>query len=327
MKLLIAVRAQWELYRPPDSLPRDLQQRFPELAVVAFDDYGEMGRELPDAEIFVGWSLPAEKLRIAKNLKWMHSLMTGVAQLCYPEMAASPLVLTNAATVHAAPVAEHAWALMLAATRRIPSAVRCQEKKVWGDRQIWAEEPRPFEVGGLTMGLIGLGAIGREVARRARAFDMRVIAVKRHPERGREEADEVYGPAGLPRLLAASDVVVVAAPHTAETRHLIGERELAMMKPSALLVNVSRGSLVDEEALCRALCERRLGAAAIDVTETEPLPDSSPLWAAPNLLLTPHMSSATDRIWARHMALLEENVRRYLAGEPLLNVVDKAAGY
>ncbi len=326
-KLLMAVRAQLELYRLPDWLPQRLQEKFPEITVVALEGYREMDRELPAAEIFVGWSLPAEKLAIAGNLKWMHSLMTGVAQLCYPEMVASAVVLTNAATVHCAPVAEHVWALILAASRRIPSAVRFQERSEWAAESIWGEEPRPFEVSGLTLGLIGLGAIGREVARRARAFGMRVVAVKRRPDRGGEWADEIYGPDELPRLLAQSDVIVVAAPHTPQTGHLLGERELARMKPSALLINVSRGSLIDEAALCRALSEKRLGGAALDVTEQEPLPAESPLWSAPNLLLTPHLSSATDRLWPRHLELLADNLRRYLAGQPLLNLVDKAAGY
>jgi len=326
-KLLIAVRSQVELYHLPSWLPQQVQSRFPELAVVALDGYEGMKQELPDSEIYVGWSLPAKHLARAKNLKWMHSLMTGVGQLCYPEMVASPIILTNAATVHAAPVAEHAWALILASARRLPSTVFFQAKKEWAQQQIWDTQPRPFEVSGLTLGLIGLGAIGREISRRARAFGMRVIAVKRQPERGREWADEIFGANDLPRLLGQTDVLVVAAPATPQTRHLLGEKEFALMKPSALLINVSRGSVVDEEALCRALREGRLKGAALDVTEEEPLSPDSPLWDAPNLLLTPHLASATERLWSRHLALLTENVRRYLAGEPLLNAVDKAAGY
>ncbi len=326
-KLLMAVKSRVELYRLPAWLPKELQSRFAELTVVALDGYEAADSELPDVEIFVGWSLPAAKLALARNLKWMHSLMTGVAQLCYPEMVASPVVLTNAATVHAPVVAEHAWALILASARRIPSAVESQGRREWAQQKIWDTQPRPFEVGGLTLGLIGLGAIGREVARRARAFGMRVLAVKRRADRNREWADEVYGPEELPRLLSQSDVLVLAAPDTPQTRGMLAEREFALMKPSALLVNVGRGTLLDEKALVRALREGRLGGAALDVSAQEPLPPDSPLWDAPNLLLTPHLSSATERLWPRHLELLAENVRRYLAGEPLLNVVDKAAGY
>ena len=326
-KLLLAVKTEWELYEPPEWAPDELRRGFPELTVEVFRDYAEAAPHLPDAEIFVGWSLPAPKLALAKKLRWVHSLMSGVAQFSYPEMAASPVILPNAATVHAAPVAEHAWALILAMARRLPSAVRYQQQKQWAAVDIWRETPRPFELSGLTLGLVGLGAIGSDIARKARAFGMRVVAVRRNPERGSDVADAVYGPDGLPRLLAESDIVVLAAPSTPETRGLIGESELAQMKREALLVNVARGTLVDEAALCRALEEGRLGGAALDVTASEPLPADSPLWRAPNLLLTPHLSSATDRIWRRHIELLRENIRRYLAGEPLLNAVDKSAGY
>lgn len=326
-KLLIAVRTELELYRLPEWLPHKLQECFPELNVVALDGYDATDDELPDAEVFVGWSLPAKKLALASKLKWMHSLMTGVAQLCYSEMVASPVVLTNAATVHAPVVAEHAWALIMAMSRRIPSGVRAQDRREWAAAAIEQETPRLFELGGLTMCVVGLGAIGSEVARRARAFGMRVIAVKRRPERGREDGNEVVGPDRLLDALTQADVVVLAAPSTPETRHLIGERELAAMKPAALLVNVARGTLIDEAALVLALEERRIGGAALDVTETEPLPAESPLWRAPNVLITPHLASATERLWNRHYELLDENVRRYLAGQSLLNVVDKAAGY
>lgn len=326
-KLLIAVKSQVRLYDLPAWLPQELQRRFPELSVVALNGYEGIERELPDAEIFAGWSLPPEKLAIARRLRWIHSLMSGVGQLCYPEMVASPVVITHAAAVHAVPVAEHAWALILAVARRIPSAVAFQARKEWALQRIWDERPRPFDVVGLTLGLIGLGAIGREVAKRARAFGLRVLAVKQNPAEGREWADEVYGPGELPRMLAESDIVVVAAPGTPGTYHLLGEKEIARMKPAALVVNVSRGSLIDEVALCRALREGRLGGAALDVAEKEPLPPDSPLWDAPNVLLTPHLSAATERLWPRHLELLAENVRRYLAGEPLLDVVDKSASY
>ncbi len=326
-KLLLAVRAAVDLYRIPSTFAPQLQRHFPQVTVVALEGYDQVDAELPDTEIFVGWSLPAPKLALAKNLRWVHSLMTGVKQLLYPEFIASPVVLTNAATVHAPCVGEHAWALIMAAARRIPSAVAYQQKRQWAWNEIWHEQPRMFELAGLTLGVVGLGAIGQEVARRGRAFGMRVVAVKRRPEQGREHADEIYGTDGLHRLLAESDAVVLAVPDTAGTRNMIGAPELALMKPTALLVNVARGSLIDESALVRALEERRLGFAALDVTATEPLPPDSPLWRAPNCLITPHLSSATERLWQRHFDLLSDNLRRYLAGEPLLNVVDKQAGY
>lgn len=326
-KLLIAVRPQVELYRPPDWFVTRLRESFPELTVVRLDGYEGIERQLIDAEIFVGWSLPLPKLALARRLKWIHSLMTGVGQLCYPELVASPIVLTNAAPVHAPTVAEHAWALILALSRRIPRAVAAQQRREWALQQMWDERPRPFDLGGRTLGLIGLGAIGREVAARGRAFGMRVVAVKRRPEAARDAADVVYGAAELDRLLAESDVIVLAAPATRETNRLLGEREFQRLKPGAVLVNISRGSLLDEAALMGALVSGRLSGAALDVTETEPLPPESPLWAAPNLLITPHLSAASENLWPRHFDLLAENTRRYLAGQELLCTVDKSAGY
>lgn len=253
--------------------------------------------------------------------------MTGIAQFSYPQMIASPVIISNAATVHAIPVGEHAWSLILALARRIPSAVRAQHRQEWAAEAIWDERPRPFEVGGRTIGIVGFGAIGREVAKAARGFGMRVLAVKRHPDRGAEQADEVAGLDRLHGALGASDVVVIALPDTAETRGLIGAKEIAAMKPGALLINVSRGSVIDESELNRALRSGHLGGAGLDVTAVEPLPAESPLWTAPNLLLTPHLASATERLWPRHYDLLADNVQRYLSGQPLRNPVDKNAGY
>ncbi len=327
-KVVIAVQPKVELYGVPAWVAEEVQRRFPDFDLRSHSAYTpELDRDLADAEVFVGWSLPSKKFALARKLKWVHSLMTGVRQLCYPEMVASGVVMTNAATVHALPVAEHAWALILAAARRLPSAVRHQRQRQWAAQEISDEQPRMFELSGLTLGLFGLGAIGKEVARRGRAFGMRVIAVRRRPESGASDTDEVWGAAELPRLLAAADVLVLAAPSTPETRRRFGACEFARMKVGSLLVNVSRGDLVDEEALCAALAAGRPGFAALDVTAEEPLPATSPLWSAPNVLLTPHLSSVTDRLWPRHVELLSENLRRYLAGEPLLNVVDKAAGY
>jgi phosphoglycerate dehydrogenase-like enzyme len=186
----------------------------------------------------------------------------------------------------------------------------------------------PGELQGATLGLIGLGSIGREIAKRAAALGMRVLAVREHPERGGAEGVQaVYGPAQLADLLAASDYVVLAAPVTGSTERLINRERLAQMRPNACLVNVGRGVLVDEAALAEALREKKIAAAALDVLEKEPLPADSPLWDMDNVLITPHTGSVTPRLWERQYALISENVRRFLAGEPLLGVVNKHKGY
>jgi phosphoglycerate dehydrogenase-like enzyme len=325
-KLLIAIKSHFKLWNVPDWFPARIQERFPELRVVWLRDFDRLEEEISDAEVVVAWMLTAEQLAKARKLKWLHSNAAGVNQLCFPEMVAHPAVLTNASPVMAEPTAEHALALILAMAKQIPSSLRYQQKSTWAQALIYEETP-PLELNGATLGLVGLGAIGRELVTRVRAFRMRVVAVKRDATRGHEWADKILPPDGLHEILAESDFVVLAAPHTAHTVMLIGAAELARMKPTAYLINVARGTLVDETALVEALRAGRIAGAGLDVASEEPLPKESILWDAPNLLLTPHLAASTDRLWSRHAELLEDNIRRYLAGQPLRNVVDKAAGY
>ena len=178
------------------------------------------------------------------------------------------------------------------------------------------------------MGLIGVGSIGARVAQMGAALGMRVIAVREHAEKGRPEGVEaVFAPFGLNDLLSQSDYVVMAAPLIAATRGLINSARFSVMKPSAYLINVGRGPQVDEAALVEALRNRQIAGAALDVFEREPLPADSPLWGAENLLITPHTAGLTEKLWHRHYELFSDNLRRYLAGQPLRYVVDKQKGY
>jgi len=229
--------------------------------------------------------------------------------------------------VHGPVVAEHVIALIFALAKQVAQAVRLQQKHFWGQETMWHGRPRPREVAGATLGLVGLGSIGREVVKRASALGMRVVAMREHPGKGSEGADAIVGPGQLDDLLAAADYVVLAAPLTPETRTLIGAAQLAKMKADACLINVSRGPQVDEAALAEALRTRKIGGAALDVFSKEPLPAGSPLWDLDNLLITPHTAALTEKLWERHYVLISENLRRYLAGQPLLAVVDKHRGY
>ncbi len=249
-------------------------------------------------------------------------------QLLFPEFVKSDVVLTNAHEVHGPVVAEHVIALIFALAKKIPQAARLQEKRIWGQNAMWNEGPRPREVAGATLGLIGLGSIGCPVARMASALGMRVIAVREHPEKQRPEGVvAVYAPSQLNELLSQSDYVVVAAPLTEATLGLINTDRLAAMRPDACLINVGRGPQVDVTALAGALRSRRIAGAALDVFEQEPLPAESPLWELENLLITPHTAGLTEKLWQRHYALFSQNLRRYWAREPLLFVVDKHKGY
>jgi phosphoglycerate dehydrogenase-like enzyme len=245
----------------------------------------------------------------------------------FPELVNSDIVLTNAREVHGPVVAEHVIALIFALAKKIPDSVRLQEKHVWGQQILWDELPRVREVAGATVGLIGLGSIGRAVAKSAKALGMRVIAVREHPEKGSDGADGVFGPPLIDEVFRQADYIVLAAPVTDRTKAIANAERLALMKPDACLINVGRGQLVDEAALAAALGERKIGGAALDVFPKEPLAVDSPLWDVPSLLITPHTAALTDKLWERHYALFSENLRRYLSGQPLLAVVDKRKGY
>jgi phosphoglycerate dehydrogenase-like enzyme len=246
----------------------------------------------------------------------------------FPELVNSEVILTNARDVHGPVVAEHVMALVFALAKRIPEAVRMQQKHIWGQEIVWRGRPRPRELAGATLGLVGLGSIGRNVARHASALGMRVIAVREHPEQGTPEfVHEVLPSSRLNEMLAQADYVVLAAPVTPATGGMIGREQIAKMKPDACLINVGRGPLVDEIALADALRSKKIGGAALDVFDKEPLPADSPLWDFDNLLITPHTAGMTDKLWERHYVLFSENLRRYLSGQPLLALVDKKSGY
>jgi phosphoglycerate dehydrogenase-like enzyme len=286
---------------------------------------------------------PPRDLARAPNLKWVQLHMAGVDGLAeHPLYTQSAIPLVTASGVHAATVAEYAITALLALAHRVPRMVEWQRRGGWPpDEQRWPLFV-PSEVRGATLGIIGYGSIGRELARMAKtAFAMTVLACKRDPSRRRDTGwalpgtgdpegalpDAWLGPEGLPDLLARSDVVVLCAPLTAETQRLIGARELARMRPSAYFVNVGRGASVDETALARALAERRIAGAALDVFAQEPPPAGHPLYALDNVLVSPHVSGFLPSYDDKCTDLFAENLRRYLAGVPLLNVVDRARGY
>lgn len=300
---------------------------FPQLEVTQLSDYEHVPEDIADAEIYFGWSLNSQQAAAARKLRWIHSPAAAVHQLMIPEIVSSDIVVTNARDVHGPVVAEHAIALILALAKKLPSAFHFQQKKIWAQTKIWDEFPRPRELQDSTLLLLGLGSIGREIVPRAQAFGMKVIAVREHPEKSGEGADEVFGAADLDKLLPQADFILITAPLTAATRNLFNRERLAKLKSDAYLVNVSRGPLIDESALADALRQNKIGGAALDVFTEEPLPADSPLWALDNLLITPHTAALTEKLWERHYALIGENLRRYFDGKPLRNVVDKQKGY
>lgn len=315
MKLVLATEANGRFFHLLDDLD--------DVTVVRAFDEATARKELVDADAVYGFP-SAEALAAARKLRWLQSPSAGVERLWeLPDLQRSDVVVTNARGAHAPNMAEHVFAMILAFSRGILVAREFQQERRWEAR---LARDFCYELAGSTMGIVGYGNIGRQVARRARAFDMKVLAVDAMPG-APEEGDELADLHGLPDLLARADVVVVCAPATPESRHMIGQRQLRRMRPTAGLVVISRGALVDHAALAGALAERAIAWAALDATDPEPLPADSPLWGLENCLITPHSSGHSFEKEQRVIEILRENARRLAAGEPLLNVVDKAKGY
>ncbi len=283
---------------------------------------GEMGNG--DAILLRWWGLDGERfqklVRETRGLRWIHTISTGVNHVLFPFLVESDIVLTNARGVYDVSVAEMVLAYMLAVVKELPAFQRFQAEHHW--KKAFLQE-----MDGLTVGIVGFGGIGRRVSQMARTFGMRILATKRHLESASEPGVTILPADRLCDLMTQSDFVVVAVPLTEQTRHLIDARALAHAKPGAWLINVARGSVVDETALVRALQEGPLGGACLDVFEEEPLPGESALWDLPNVIITPHTSGLSPRLYERSADLFVENLRRYVTGELLRNVVDKAAGY
>lgn len=281
--------------------------------------------EARDADAALLGAFAREILEAGTNLKWAHIPWAGVDSLI-DAVKKSPATVTCGKGVFDAPMADHVFALLLTLTRQINSFLRYQIAGIW--RREVPNSPLT-DLWGKTMGIVGLGSVGREVARRAIAFGMRVLAVKRRPSAISEEpVDGLFlGYEGLRLMLPECDVVVITAALTPQTRYLIGRNELASMKKGAILINVARGALVDQQALLEALASGHLSGAGLDVFEEEPLPPNSPLWHMPNVVITPHVGGLSERTRQRVFERFLENLRRFLNNEPLLGVVDKDAGY
>jgi phosphoglycerate dehydrogenase-like enzyme len=326
-KLLICVWHQFTQWRPKPVLADTLCSRWPEMRVVHLPNYDRLAEELPDTDIFVGFSLRADQLPAAKKLKWIHSTAAGVTQLMYPELRDSGILVTNPSGIFSIPMAEHTMGLLIALARAFPDSVRHQDRSHWGQQEIWDKPQQLTELNGRVLLIVGYGSIGRELARRAKAFDMRVWGITRSGKGDLSHVEKILSVSELENALLEADYVVLSAPDTPETKHLMGGAQIAKMKRRARLINVGRGSLLDEAALVNALQSGALGGAALDVTGTEPLPPTSPLWKAPNLFITPHTSAVSDRLWHRETSLLVDLLERWFDGRELFNQVDLRRGY
>lgn len=283
--------------------------------------------EVRDAEVYCGFGIQREAFLAARRLRWVHSGAAGVGGSLFPEMRESDVLLTNSAGIHAEPMAEHALAMILHFARGLDVAAAGKRERRWRHPTLTGHESPVVELGGARLGVVGYGGIGRAVGRRGAALGMRVRAIRRSPGDLPAELERLDGPEGLDDLLRWARFVVLTVPETEETRGLIGGPELGLMGEDAVLINLARGGVVDEEALTEALAERRLRGAGLDVFRREPLPPGSRLWTLENVLITPHTASVSPVFWRRETALILRNIGRYLAGEELENLVSKERGY
>jgi phosphoglycerate dehydrogenase-like enzyme len=314
MTILVAIYSPFECWSIPDSYVDSLRREFPEHAFVRADTDEETLARIGDADVVFGTTVTREQLAAARRLRWIHSNAAGIGNMLFPEMIASSVVMTNSRGNSAATIAEHVIAVTLALLRDFPLACRRAATRTWAQDEFHTRA-RVRMLRDCRVLVIGFGSIGREVGRLMSAFGATVAGIRRSV------------PVRLHDELHLADVVVLSAPQTRETIHMIGAAELAAMKEDAVLVNVSRGKLIDEAALLRALETGRLRGAALDVFEHEPLPPDNPLWSREDVIVTPHVSGFQAHHWPGATSLFADNLRRFIAGQPLFNVVDKAAGY
>jgi len=278
--------------------------------------------DLESAEVILG-GISRDEFRRARNLRWIQATGAGVDGLLFPELVESDVIITNASGVHPIPIAEHTFALILAITRGLIKSFEGKNRKEWLHNEVFIDE-----IYGKTVGIIGYGRIGQGIARLAKGFGMRVIGLKRDPGKKVEvEPDVLLGKDSLDTLLRESDIVVIIVPLTEETYHMIGERELKLMKPTGILINVARGKVIDESALIKALKERWIFSAGLDVFETEPLPPESELWELDNVVITPHIAGLNPYYTDRLLDIFIRNLQAYPDISKMINVVDKRLGY
>jgi len=302
-----------------------LYERFPDVDFVEVNEPDDITREIQDAEVVFGYP-DSDQFNAAGALKWIQTLDAGIEGFFnrVPAVLESPVILTNAQGAGGPQIGEHAVALILAFSRGLVEFMRTKPDRKWD--QDGAHSIVQL-IMGRTVGIVGLGKSGTEAAWRCKALGMNVLAVDKQDVDGEPVIEDVWSVDRLGDLLEQSDYVVVTVPFTRENKDMIGAAELARMKPTAFLIVTSRGGIVEHNALVDALRNRRIAGAGLDVVVEEPLPEDNELWELDNVVLTPHIAGNSPELYERTYNVFEENMHRYLVGEPLRNVVDKVLGY
>jgi phosphoglycerate dehydrogenase-like enzyme len=327
MRVLVSIQQPvkaWQI--PPESVER-LRQRFPQFTFIHATDDEARAQGLKDCDIAYTWILSADEVAAARHLKWVHTSAVAVETLALPDLFARHIIVSNSRGVQATPIAEHVFAVLLALAKQLPFVLENQREHRWAQNEVVGDR-LPWLLRRRTLGVIGVGTIGSEVALLGDAFGMHVIGLRRRP--GNEQVPGVHEMlpyTELDTLLTRADVVVIAAPLTPETTSMIGPAQLARMKRGALLINVGRARIVDHVALTAALHSGQLGGASLDVFHQEPLPPDDPLWSAPNVILTPHTSGFRQGHWDEVVDLFADNIERFQRGEAVRFRVEPSLGY
>lgn len=327
MKILISIQQPVRQWQIPAEAVAALRSRFPQIQFVHATSAEQRAEGLTDCDAAYTWILESAELTRAPKLRWVHSSAVAVETLCLSELFARGIAVSNTRGVQAVPIAEHVMAVVLALSKRLPFAIENQQQGRWAQNEFVGER-LPWLLRGRTLGLVGVGTIGSEIAKRAEAFGMRVIALRRRPAYGViGHVERVYGREELDDFLGQCYVLVIAAPLTPETQSLIGAAQFAQLPKGAVVVNVGRARIIDTEALIASLRSGHLGGASLDVFPQEPLPPDHPLWKTPNVILTPHTSGFRQGHWDEVVQLFGDNIERFLTGQPLKYRIEPALGY
>jgi phosphoglycerate dehydrogenase-like enzyme len=327
MKVLVSIQqpvVAWQI--PPDGVDR-LRRSFPAITFVHATDDDARARGLADCDVAYTWILSAAELAAAPRLRWVHTSAVAVETLCLPELFARDIVISNSRGVQSTPIAEHVFAVLLALAKQIPFVIENQRQRRWAQNDFRGDR-MPWLLNGRTLGLIGAGTIGSQIARLASAFGMHVLALTRRDKSGAiAGVHEMLPPGNLDALLERSDVLVIAAPLTPATVNMIAAPQLARMKRGSVVINVGRARIIDHRALADALHSGQLGGASLDVFHQEPLPPDDPLWALPNVILTPHTSGFRHGHWDEVIDLFADNLRRFVGNQPVRFRIEPTLGY
>ena len=311
----------WLRLKLPEKELTALRQEFSNCELRQSDDASVDSAWLSQvAGIFTEETVPEELVQRMTNLQWLHVTRGGVNAYLTPSVKARPIQVTGSKGIHGTVFSEFALACIFMLAKKLPEAMAAQSEKKW-------QRLQPLEVEGQTVGIVGLGTVGLELARKAKALGMRVLATKRNPADKPDCVDQLGGPEFLPKLMAQSDYVVLLLASVPSTFNIIGENELRAMKPSAYFINLTGGRAVEEKLLVRAWKEKWFAGAVLDAFARQPLPQDSELWSLPNVIVTPRIAGITSQKWPAVLPVFRENLRRFLAGAPLNNLVDKDLGY